>query len=1054
MYNKKINKILFPLAAIVLLVGALSIFTNFKTAQAAPAEDTKSAAITPVIPAPAPTCITSGGSSAVPAGVTYRILKNEVVVNITTNICIRLTLAIYKLGATDTVIPYSAQTLVDSKTADYGYGTHYISVASPVCSFQSDLFVGDLVGGLGVGNPLAYDYLENACAPPAPTLTCSPASQPIVVGQPVNFTASGGTGTFAWTATGGTPASGSNSTFSTTYNSTGSKTVTVTSGTQTANCGVTVNPAASLTCTPGTQSVTIGQTANFSANGDEGKGLYQWTATGGSPASGSGVNFSTVYTSTGTKIVSVTNGGVSAANCSVTVTASTGATLACSPATQSVLVNQNASFTASGRGDGTSITYSWTATNGTPSGGSGTTFQTRYGSPGTYTVSVRDGSVSRDCTVIVTGQTTTAQITCSPAEQSVAIGQVANFSASGDEGKGLYQWTSTGGSPASGVGVTYSTSYSTEGRKTVTVTNGGASTASCSVTVTASTAPTLSCSPATQTVLVNQAASFTASGRGDGTSITYSWTATSGTPSGGSGTTFQTRYGSPGTYTVSVRDGSVSRDCTVIVNPVIQTQSADLSLTKIANPTTLLVNNLVVFTIVVSNDGPNTATGVSVSDVLPSTLTFNSAVATQGNYNSSDGVWTIGAINSLATASLLITARPNQTGTIVNIAEVTASSLPDPDSTPNNHNANEDDQDSATITVTAGGGGCTSNCGGGTPALVCTPSSQTVPVDQNATLVASGGTGGYSWSAPGGSVTSGVNSSFTTSYSSTGSKVVTLTSGGVNANCTVVVSAGGGGGGGGGGSSPVCSPTSQTVTVGQTVNYSATGGNGAYSWQATSGSITSGTLASFSTSYATPGTYNVVLTSNGLQATCNAIVQAAPTGSLDLAVNKAVNNSTPVVGQQVTYTISLTNNSTVNATGVTVRDLLPTSVTYTSSFTTQGSYDNATGIWTIGSLPAGDSVSLLITVKVNVLGSIENTAAMTTVDQIDTNSGNNTSTVTITVNAAPSLPAAGANTTASILAGLLFMLLAFVARFFMQTTKATVVATTAESSIKTFTRFD
>jgi uncharacterized repeat protein (TIGR01451 family) len=271
---------------------------------------------------------------------------------------------------------------------------------------------------------------------------------------------------------------------------------------------------------------------------------------------------------------------------------------------------------------------------------------------------------------------------------------------------------------------------------------------------------------------------------------------------------------------------------------------------------------------------------------------------------------------------------------------------------------------------------------------------------------------------------------------------------------SVVVSAGGGGGGGGGGSSPVCSPTSQTVTVGQTVNYSATGGNGAYSWQATSGSITSGTLASFSTSYATPGTYNVVLTSNGLQATCNAIVQAAPTGSLDLAVNKAVNNSTPVVGQQVTYTISLTNNSTVNATGVTVRDLLPTSVTYTSSFTTQGSYDNATGIWTIGSLPAGDSVSLLITVKVNVLGSIENTAAMTTVDQIDTNSGNNTSTVTITVNAAPSLPAAGANTTASILAGLLFMLLAFVARFFMQTTKATVVATTAESSIKTFTRFD
>lgn len=73
-------------------------------------------------------------------------------------------------------------------------------------------------------------------------LACSPSSSSVAVGVAASFTATGGTGTYAWYALTGNPATGAGQTFAVSYTAPGSKTVIVASGANQASCPVTVNP--------------------------------------------------------------------------------------------------------------------------------------------------------------------------------------------------------------------------------------------------------------------------------------------------------------------------------------------------------------------------------------------------------------------------------------------------------------------------------------------------------------------------------------------------------------------------------------------------------------------------------------------------------------------------------------------------------------------------------------------------------------------------------------------------------------------------------------------
>jgi len=116
----------------------------------------------------------------------------------------------------------------------------------------------------------------------------------------------------------------------------------------------------------------------------------------------------------------------------------------------------------------------------------------------------------------------------------------------------------------------------------------------------------------------------------------------------------------------------------------------------------------------------------------------------------------------------------------------------------------------------------------------------------------------------------------------------------------------------------------------------------------------------------------------------------------DLAVEKVVSNPRPNVGGQVTFTVTVTNLGIDAATGVTIADLLPSGLTFVSASPAAGTnYTAATGVWQIGTLPAGGVKTLDIVVAVPGPGSFTNVAAVSTSDQFDPDPDNNTDRSTI-----------------------------------------------------------
>ncbi len=153
-----------------------------------------------------------------------------------------------------------------------------------------------------------------------------------------------------------------------------------------------------------------------------------------------------------------------------------------------------------------------------------------------------------------------------------------------------------------------------------------------------------------------------------------------------------------GTWTLTIcdqADQDIGAYSQATLSVTSQAPGADLSLTKTVSNATPASGGTTDYTLTVTNAASSTATanGVVVRDILPAGTTFNSVVSGTGTYTSGTGLWAVGSIPIGATRNIVI--RVNLTASaatpIQNVAEITASSVPDPDSTANNGVTTEDD---------------------------------------------------------------------------------------------------------------------------------------------------------------------------------------------------------------------------------------------------------------------------------------------------------------------------------------------------------------------------
>ena len=384
--------------------------------------------------------------------------------------------------------------------------------------------------------------------------------------------------------------------------------------------------------------------------------------------------------------------------------------------------------------------------------------------------------------------------------------------------------------------------------------------------------------------------------------------------------------------TVNNGVGTEDDQASVAVTP----QVIDLSLAKTIDNATPNVNDNVTFTVTVSNAGPDAATGVAVLDTLPAGTTFVSAMASQGSYVNGTGVWTVGSIADGANATLEIVASVDSAGAKTNSAQVSAATQTDSDSTPNNSIASEDDQDSVTLTPQDADLSLTKTVDDATP-------------------------------------TSGQNVTFN----------VTVSNAGPSSATNVVVQ-----------DSLPAGLTFVSSMPSQGTFDSATG-------QWTVGTITSGgsatlqVVATVATSEAKTNTAQVLgvdqndpdSTPNNSSATEDDQADATLTPEVaDLSVTQTVDNAMVNVGDNVIFTITVSNAGPQDAANVAIRDSLPTGMSFVSSAPSQGAFDDATGIWSVGSVANGASATLMITASVDTLGLKNNIVQVSAADQFDVDS--------------------------------------------------------------------
>jgi uncharacterized repeat protein (TIGR01451 family) len=385
--------------------------------------------------------------------------------------------------------------------------------------------------------------------------------------------------------------------------------------------------------------------------------------------------------------------------------------------------------------------------------------------------------------------------------------------------------------------------------------------------------------------------------------------------------------------------------------------SADLSVTNTASPVPVQAGNNITYTQVVTNNGPSTATSVTLTDALPANTT---AVSLTG-----PGGWTCTLATFICTNPSLAPGAPATITFVVTVNAGTAAGTAVNETV--NVSSAITDPNLANNTATA---------------------ADVVALATQADLITTN-------SPSPSSVAAGSNVTYTQTVTNNGPAVAT-------AGMTITQT-----------TPPNTNFQSMTPPAGWTCGTQPpVGGTGTITCT-DSGTLAVNGTASFTlvlqVNAGTPSGTNITDTVTATAAnivpgittnTASATVIVANANSADLAIVKTGTPNPVTEGTPLTYTLTVTNNGPASATNVTVTDTLPSVVTYLSSNTTQGSCSEAGGTVTclLGTMANAGTATISILTLPNAPGVVSNTASVSA-DQTDPNLANNTSIQSETITA-------------------------------------------------------
>lgn len=480
----------------------------------------------------------------------------------------------------------------------------------------------------------------------------------------------------------------------------------------------------------------------------------------------------------------------------------------------------------------------------------------------------------------------------------------------------------------------------------------------------------------------------------------------------------------------------------VFVNP-----SADLEIIKEVSNTNPKFGDKIVWTLTVINKGPDAANNVKVKDVLPEGLIFLSANGF-GDYNLLTGIWAIGKLNVGQTVTLNILVLVNKTGSIVNVAVVSGNE------SDNNESNNEDNETidvnlSADLEVIKTVNNTNPNYGDGilwnlTVINNGPDNASNVKVidvlPEELLWISDTGEGSYKdniWTIGELAVGESVSLLIMTLVNGTGyiTNIAEVSANEYDCNLTNNKN-----------NDSINVSNAVDLQIDKQVDYKNLIFGDIVKWEVTAFNkgpdIAKGVVVydklpdslifisassedyNPSTGCWNVGTLNpnefrtieILCKVNGLGELLNKVQitgneydydlsnnndseSVISNKLVDLVVNKEVNNTNPNYHEYIKWTITISNNGPNNATGVTVRDILPDGIIYVSD-SGEGIFDGNT--WNIGNLISGEVKSLDIICYVNKTGHFVN-VAIASGNEDDSNVTNNQDSQEINVKSAADL---------------------------------------------------